>query len=132
VKKYLSKIIAQDVSGLQMISALVADAEININEIKYLPQNKIFLLSLKRAEIETENKKSIINSIIKFDFINSCKSLNISSDNKNLILKLLTIDIFKNNREYQIRLLFDKNRSIELISEIIECQLEDQNKEKDD
>lgn len=129
MKKYLSKIIAQDISGLQMITALVADAEIKINEIKYLPKNKIFLLSLKRHGRETENIKSIINSIIKFDFINSCKSLNIISNDKSLVLKLLTIDIFRDKGEFQIRLLFDNNRSIELSSEIIECQLEDQNKE---
>ena len=132
MKKYLSKIIAQDISGLQMITALIADAEVKIDEVKYLPKNKIFLLSLKRHGRETENVKSIINSIVKFDFIISCKSLNINLYDKSLPLKLLTINTFKDNGQFQIRLLFDNNKSIELCSEIIECQLEDQNQVKND
>ena len=132
MKKYLSKIIAQDISGLQMITALIADAEVKIDEVKYLPKNKIFLLSLKRHGRETENVKSIINSIVKFDFITSCKSLNINLYDKSLPLKLLTINTFKDNGQFQIRLLFDNNKSIELCSEIIECQLEDQNQVKND
>ena len=55
-KKYLSKIIANDNEGLQMISACCAGAEIKVSEIKYLQKNKVFLLSLKRTKIETENE----------------------------------------------------------------------------
>ena len=43
-KKYLSKIIANDNEGLQMISACCAGAEIKVSEIKYLKKNKVFLL----------------------------------------------------------------------------------------
>ena len=46
-KKYLSKIIANDNEGLQMISACCAGAEIKVSDIKYLQKNKVFLLSLK-------------------------------------------------------------------------------------
>ena len=38
-KKYLSKIIANDNEGLQMISACCAGAEIKVNDIKYLKKN---------------------------------------------------------------------------------------------
>ena len=65
-KKYLSKIIANDNEGLQMISACCAGAEIKVNDIKYLKKNKVFLLSLKRNKIESENKEKKINSICKF------------------------------------------------------------------
>ena len=54
-KNYLSKIIASDYEGLQMISACCAGAKIKISEIKYLKQNKIFLISLTRSTIEKEN-----------------------------------------------------------------------------
>ena len=53
-KKYLSKIIATDNEGLQMISACCAGAEVKVDEIKYLKKNKVFLLSLKRSKVETD------------------------------------------------------------------------------
>ena len=56
-KKYLSKIIANDNEGLQMISACCAGAEIKVDDIKYLKKNKVFLLSLKRSKIETDSKE---------------------------------------------------------------------------
>ena len=55
-KKYLSKIIANDNEGLRVISACCAGAEIKVSNIKYLQKNKVFLLSLKRSKIETENE----------------------------------------------------------------------------
>ena len=56
-KTYLSKIIANDNEGLQMISACCAGAKIKVNNIKYLQKNKVFLLSLERAKVETKNEK---------------------------------------------------------------------------
>ena len=126
MKKYLSKIIAQDEHSLQMISALCSEAKVKAEEIKYLPKNSIFLLSLKRFSVETENKNLSINSILKFDFVNSCRAKNINISNKDLELEFLTIDIYKNKEQFEISLVFDKNRIIELKSEIIECNLEDQ------
>ena len=54
-RKYLSKIIANDNEGLQMISACCAGAEVKVTDIKYLQKNKVFLLYLKRSKIETKN-----------------------------------------------------------------------------
>ena len=126
MKKYLSKIIAQDEHSLQTISALCSEAKVKAKEIKYLPKNNIFLLSLKRFSVETENKNLSINSILKFDFVSSCRSKNININNKDLELEFLTIDIYKNKDQFEISLVFDKGRVIELQSEIIECKLEDQ------
>ena len=41
-KKYLSKIIANDNEGLQMISACCAGAEIKVHDIKYLKKIRFF------------------------------------------------------------------------------------------
>lgn len=128
MKKYLSKIIAQDEAGLQMISACVSKAKVNASEIKYLPKNKIFLLSLERFGKETDNENLIIKSIIKFDFINFCRAKNINPNDEDSVLKLLAINFFKNEGKFDIQLVFDNNKIIELKSEIIECVLEDQNK----
>ena len=126
-KKYLAKIIATDNKGLQMISACCAGAEVKIIDIKYLQKNKVFLLFLKRSKIETENKKKKINSICKFEFVDSVKSKNINQKKEDLELELLAIDVLKNKKNYEINLIFSKNAYITLSTEIIETTLEDQN-----
>ena len=127
-KKYLSKIIANDNEGLQMISACCAGAEIKVSEIKYLQKNKVFLLSLKRTKIETENEGKKVNSICKFEFVDNVKSKNIKQDDVNQKLELITMDYLKNNDNYEISLIFTNNAYITLSTEIIEVTLDDQNK----
>ena len=127
-KKYLSKIIANDNEGLQMISACCAGAEIKVSDIKYLQKNKVFLLSLRRTKIETENEGKKINSICKFEFVDSVKSKNINQDDVDQKLELITMDYLKNNDNYEISLIFTNNTYITLSTEIIEVTLDDQNK----
>ena len=127
-KKYLSKIIANDNDGLQMISACCAGAEIKVSDIKYLQTNKVFLLFLKRTKIETENEGKKVNSICKFEFVDSVKSKNIKQDDVDQKLELITMDYLKDNNNYEISLIFTNNAYITLSTEIIEVTLDDQNK----
>ena len=127
-KKYLSKIIANDNEGLQMISACCSGAEIKVSDIKYLQTSKVFLLSLKRFKIETENEGKKVNSICKFEFVDSVKSKNINQDDADQKLELITMDYLKNNDNYEISLIFTNNAYITLSTEIIEVTLDDQNK----
>ena len=127
-KKYLSKIIANDNEGLQMISACCAGAEIKISDIRYLQKNKVFLLSLRRTKIETENEGKKVNSICKFEFVDNVKSKNIKQDDVDQKLELITMDYLKNNDNYEISLIFTNNAYITLSTEIIEVTLDDQNK----
>ena len=125
MSNFLKKIIAQSPEDLQIISAICAESKVKISEIKYLPSSKIFLISILRTD--KENKKdSLINSIVKFEFIENSKSKNIDQLNKDLALELLTIDIFKKEDIYEILLLFSKNRIITLSTEVIDVTLEDQ------
>ncbi len=73
-KKYLAKIIASDNEGLQMISACSAGAKVKVSDIKYLESNKVFLLSIERTKIETDQDDKKINSICRFDFVDKVKS----------------------------------------------------------
>jgi len=130
-KKFLKKIIAQSPEDLQIISACCSEAKIKTSEIKYLPSNKIFLLSLLRLDKENEHNKNLIKSVIKFEFIDKSKSKNIDQNNPNILLELLAIDIFKREQNFEINLLFSKNRFITLKSEVIDVTLEDQKLEND-
>ena len=129
--QYLKKIIAQSPEDLNVISACCSEGRVNIKDVKYLASNKIFLMSILRLSKEEENKTKQINSIIKFEFINSSKSKNIDQKNPNLSLELLTIDIFKKEQNFEIIMLFSKNRIITLSAEVIEVTLEDQKLEND-
>ena len=126
-KKYLAKIIATDKEGLQMISACCAGAEVKIAGIKYLKKNKVFLLSLIRTQIETQNEDKKVNSICKFEFVDSVKSKKIKQSNIEEKLELIAIDYLKDKNNYEINLIFANNAYIILSTEIIEVTLEDQN-----
>ena len=126
-KKYLAKIIANDKEGLQMISACSAGAKVRVVDIKYLSSNKVFLLSIERTKVETDQVDKKINSICRFDFVDKVKSKNIDQSNQNLVLDLIGIDYLKNNTDYEINLIFNNNAYIVLTTETIEVRLEDQN-----
>ena len=125
--KYLAKIIATDNEGLQMISACCAGAKVKISDIKFLQSNKVFLLSIERTKVETDQENKKINSICKFDFVDHVKSKNISQKNQDFILELIGIDYLKNKDDYEINLIFNNNAHISLMTETIEVTLEDQN-----
>ncbi len=129
-KKYLAKIIATDNEGLQMISACCAGAKVKISDIKFLQSNKIFLISVERTKVESDQEDKKINSICKFDFVDRVKSKNIDQKNQDLILDLIGIDHFKNKDVYEINLIFNNNAHISLTTETIEVRLEDQNEIK--
>jgi hypothetical protein len=126
-KKYQAQIIATDNEGLQMISACCTGAKVKVVDIKYLQSNKVFLLSIERIKIETDQENKKINSICRFDFVDKVKSKNINQKNDNLFLELIAIDFMKNKDNYEINLIFENNAHIALTTETIEVRLEDQN-----
>ena len=130
-KKYLAQIIATDNEGLQMISACTAGAKVKVADIKYLASNKVFLLSIDRTKIETDQEDKKINSVCRFDFVDKVKSKNIDQKNDDLALDLIAIDYLKNKDDYEINLIFDNNAYIALTTETIEVRLEDQNEIKE-
>ena len=106
--KYLAKIIANDQEGLQMISACIAGSKTKVDNIKYLASSKVFLLSIERTKIESDQMNNKINSICRFDFVDKVKSKKIDQGNKEKILNLIGIDYLKNKDDYEINLIFDK------------------------
>ena len=128
--KYLAKIIANDQEGLQMISACSSGSKVKVTDIKYLASNKVFLLSIERTKIESDQDDKKINSICRFDFVDKVRSKNINQLNKDLVLELIGIDYLKNNDDYEINLIFNNNAYIALTTETIEVRLEDQNEIK--
>ena len=129
-KRYLAKIIAKDPNGIQVISACCSEAKVKVEEIKFLKKNKIFLLLIERLNKEKDSKEKI-KSICKFDFVDGVKSKNIDQNNKDDILELMAINLFKVEEKFEITLLFKNNAFITLLTEVLEVTLEDQNKLND-
>ena len=125
MNSFLKKVIAQSPDDLQIISAICAESKVKISDIKYLPSTKIFLLSVLRMDKETANGKHI-NSVVKFEFIESSKSKNIDQSATDLTLELFAIEIFKKKENFEIVLLFSKNGIITLSTEVVDVTLEDQ------
>ncbi len=130
MNKYLAKIIASDQEGLQMISACSSGAKVKIADIKYLSFNKVFLFSIERTKVESDQEDKKINSICRFDFIDKVRSKNIDQSNQETVLELIAIDYLKNNDVYEINLIFNNNAHIALTTETIEARLEDQSEIK--
>ena len=125
--KYLAKIIANDQEGLQMISAYTSGSKVKIAGIKYLKSNKVFLLSIERIKIESDQEDKKINSICRFNWISGVRSKNIDQKNDQLVLELIAIDFLKNKDDFEINLIFNNNALISLTTEMIEVRLEDLN-----
>ncbi len=113
-----------------MISVCSSGAKVKVADIKYLASNKVFLLSMERTKVETNQKEKKINSICRFDFVDKVKSKNIDQSNQEIILQLIGIDYLKNKDDYEINLIFNENAHISLTTETIEVRLEDQSEIK--
>jgi len=130
-KKYLAKILARDLNGLNLISLYCHKSILKVSDIKFLKKNKIFLLSLQRNSIKAKNKNKVL-SICKFEFIDQARSKNINQYLSKKNLSLLAIDTIKTKNGYEFNLLFSNNGFITLFSEIIEVTLEDLKEIKND
>ena len=75
-----------------MISACSSGARVKIKNIKYLASNKVFLLSIERIKVESDQEDKKINSICRFDFVDKVKSKNIDQSNQETVLQLIGID----------------------------------------
>ena len=109
---------------------LYSQALVKIPDIKYLASSKVFLLSIERTKVETNQEDKKIKSICRFDFVDNVKSKNIDQKNTKLSLELIAIDLFKKKDDYEINLIFDNNSHIVLSTETIEARLEDQSEIK--
>ena len=130
-KKYLAKILARDLNGLNLISLYCHKSILKVSDIKFLKKNKIFLLSLLRNSIKAKNKNKVL-SICKFEFIDQARSKNINQYSSKENLSLLAIDTIKTKNCFEFNLLFSNNGFITLFSEIIEVTLEDLKEIKND
>ena len=125
--EYCPQIIASDLDGLQVVSAACSSGKVRVADLKYLLSHQVFLLSIERTKIETDQEDKRINSVLRFNNVLKVKSKNIDQNKKELEIELIAIDYLKNNSDYEINLMFENNVHISLEVEALEILLEDQN-----
>ena len=74
--------------------------------------------------------KFVIIIKLTYHIVND-KLIYIDQNDKNSILELLAINLFKVGENFEITLLFNNNAFITLFTEVLEITLEDQNKLND-
>ena len=131
-KKYLAKILARDLNGLNLISLYCHKSILKVSDIKFLKKNKIFLLQLNRfmwedVEKGVFRKNKRIRTILKFENVMNVLSRNINQLKKDKFLDFLAIETSKMpDNNYEMKIIFAGNSMIRIISEVIEVTLDDQ------
>ena len=121
---------AIDTDELKIISTILQDGLIEVNDIKYLPSIRSFFLMITRFMWEEKIVNKVdqrIKAVLSFEDVLSVYSKNIDQLNKNKTLELVTFNYYPNNsKNIEIELLFKNDATIKLETEIIRCKLEDQ------
>ena len=121
---------AIDTDELKIISTILQDGLIEVNDIKYLPSIRSFFLMITRFMWEEKIVNKVdqrIKAVLSFEDVLSVYSKNIDQLNKNKTLELVTFNYYPNNsKNIEIELLFKNDAIIKLETEIIRCKLKDQ------
>ena len=126
------KLVGKNVEDLSTISAYCQDAIIKVKDLVYLKKNKIFIAMINRfmwedLEKGVFRKYKRIQSALRFNCIDKVVSKNINQQKQDRNLELLTIKpSLKENKNYEIGLIFSGNSIILLDSELIDVTLDDQ------
>ena len=126
------KLIGKNNEDLKTISAYCQDSIVKIKDLVYLKKNKIFIAMINRfmwedLEKGVFRKYKRIQSVLRFNCIDKVVSKNINQQKQDRNLELLTIKPFlKENKNYEISLIFSGNSIILLDSELIDVTLDDQ------
>jgi hypothetical protein len=123
---------AIDTDDLKIIATILQDGLIEVNDVKYLPSIRSFVLMITRFMWE----EKIVNKINKrtkaallFEDVLSVYSKNIDQSDKEKTIELVTFNFYPNeSKNMEIELLFKNDAIIKLETEIIKCKLEDQGK----
>ena len=123
---------AIDTDDLKIISTILQDGLIEVNDIKYLPSRRSFFLMITRFMWEEKIVNKVdqrIRAVLSFEDVLSVYSKNIDQLNKKKTLELVTFNYYPNDsKNIEIELLFKNDAIIKLETEIIKCKLQDQGK----
>ena len=124
------KLNAIDTEELKIIATVLQDGLIEVNDVKYLPSIRTFIVMITRFMWEEKIVNKVnqrIKAVLCFEDVISVYSKNIDQLNKSKKLELMTFNYYPNkSKNIEIELLFKNDAIIKLETEIIRCKLDDQ------
>ena len=124
------KLNAIDTEELKIIATVLQDGLIEVNDVKYLPSIRTFIVMITRFMWEEKMVNKTNNrtkAVLVFEDVLAVHSRNIDQMNKTKVLELLTFNFYYNkSKNIEIELLFNNDATIKLETEVVQAKLEDQ------
>ena len=124
------KLNAIDTEELKIIATVLQDGLIEVNDVKYLPSIRTFIVMITRFMWEEKIVNKTNNrtkAILVFEDVLAVHSKNIDQMDKAKVLELLTFNFYNNkSKNIEIELLFNNDATIKLETEVVQAKLEDQ------
>ena len=124
------KLNAIDTEELKIIATVLQDGLIEVNDVKYLPSIRTFIVMITRFMWEEKIVNKTNNrtkAVLVFEDVLAVHSKNIDQMDKAKVLELLTFNFYYNkSKNIEIELLFNNDATIKLETEVVQAKLEDQ------
>ena len=124
------KLNAIDTEELKIIATVLQDGLIEVNDVKYLPSIRTFIVMITRFMWEEKIVNKTNNrtkAVLVFEDVLAVHSKNIDQMDKAKVLELLTFKFYYNkSKNIEIELLFNNDATIKLETEVVQAKLEDQ------
>ena len=124
------KLNAIDTEELKIITTVLQDGLIEVNDVKHLPSSRTFIVMITRFMWEEKiiNKtNNRTKAILVFEDVLAVHSRNIDQMDKTRVLELLMFNFYENkSKNVEIELLFNNDATIKLETEVVQAKLEDQ------
>ena len=124
------KLNAIDTEELKIIATVLQDGLIEVNDVKYLPSIRTFIVMITRFMWEEKIVNKTNNrtkAVLVFEDVLAVHSKNIDQMDKAKVLELLTFNFYFNkSKNIEIELLFNNDATIKLETEVVQAKLEDQ------
>ena len=124
------KLNAIDTEELKIIATVLQDGLIEVNDVKYLPSIRTFIVMITRFMWEEKIVNKTNNrtkAVLVFEDVLAVHSRNIDQMNKTKVLELITFNFYYNkSKNIEIELLFNNDATIKLETEVVQAKLEDQ------
>ena len=124
------KLNAIDTEELKIIATVLQDGLIEVNDVKYLPSIRTFIVMItsfmweEKIVNKTNNRTK---AVLVFEDVLAVHSKNIDQMDKAKVLELLTFNFYYNkSKNIEIELLFNNDATIKLETEVVQAKLEDQ------
>ena len=124
------KLNAIDTEELKIIATVLQDGLIEVNDVKYLPSIRTFVVMITRFMWEEKIVNKTNNrtkAVLVFEDVLAAYARNIDQMDKAKVLELLTFNFYYNkSKNIEIELLFNNDATIKLETEVVQAKLEDQ------